>query len=131
VSRTALVRIPDGTRIPDGWTFVGWYETRPPRRYAVVADVTAWTAWVARRAPWHLVKSGDGVMASRDFESRVRRMVATTGGWREPGTEGPVELVPGVEARTDSAVRIHVTTPDGSIDSWESPVDVTPEGVAS
>lgn len=132
MTRRALVRIPDGATLPEGWTFVGWYEPRPPRRYAVVTDSTAWEAWVKEHAPDEVWPCGH---IDKAFESAVRKWVALCGTWqcnhcRDEDHPDGIEVAPdGMEARADSAVRIHVTTPDGSIDSWESPVDVSPEEV--
>jgi hypothetical protein len=104
---------------------IGWYTTRAPRRYAIVTDLTAWTAWVTEHAPDAIAPCGH---IDRAFEATVRKWIATAGTWGCPHCA--TDVAPdGMEARTDSAVRIHVTTPDGSIDSWESPVDVTPQGV--
>jgi hypothetical protein len=123
MTRLALVRVPDDAPAPSG--LIGWYTTRAPRRYAVVTDLAAWTAWVKEHAPDAIAPCGH---VDRAFEATVRKWIATAGTWGCPHCAQDV-APDGMEARCDSAVRIHVTTPDGSIDSWESPVDVTPEGI--
>jgi hypothetical protein len=125
VTRLALVRVPDDAPNPAG--LIGWYTTRAPRRYAVVVDLGAWTTWVAEHAPDAIAPCGH---VDRNFEATVRKWVASHGQFPCPHCASDV-APDGMEARTDSAVRIHVTTPDGSIDSWESPVDVTSAAVAS
>jgi hypothetical protein len=132
VTRLALVRVPDDAPTPTG--LIGWYTTRAPRRFAVITDTTAWTAWVTEHAPDAIAPCGH---VDRAFEATVRKWVALSGTWTcghcadDERPDGRDVAPDGMEARTDSAVRIHVTTPHGSIDSWESPVDVTPERAAS
>lgn len=117
--RTALVRVPDDAPDPDG--LIGYYSLRCPRRYAVVTDLTAWTAWAKETAPDMVADCGH---VDRSFESHVRKWYAAHGTW--PGPNG--DTIPdGLAIRQDSASRIHCVTPSGQ--TWESPLDVTPEDV--